>query len=1607
MKKTKFLSLLLALMLVSGIIFAVPVSASARDVTFIVSPSNASVTLNGVTKQASGGAVTFDIADGTYDCLVAATGYIWQQGNLTVSGDTSYSVTLAQDTANSYWTFDNDVEGWTSNKTEDTVTQSDGALVITMTTNDPGTTKKDINLDLTDRDKIYLTYKKTTAQSDMRLYYKIKSGNLYAYTKSLPTTDVYTTAVFENDTNFTGTLEYLRVDPIPSASGLSNAVFYIDKLEIPLITSLTLEKTATVKFNVSPADAEVTFNGVTQQAQDGIAVFPAANGDYDCIVSKAGYVWQEGTVTVDGDNEFYVYLQPDSQKAYWTFDESLEGWASSKPDADVISISEGALKLEMSSSDPYIGVGSLSINMDGRDRVALTYKKTAATEADLLMYYATVIDGTSYGFAEARALRKTLPAETTGFVTEIIEKNEYFAGTLSNFRIDPIPTASGLTGATFYIDKVEIPKVQPLETEKKKSLTFSVSPINSGIYLYDESGELVGEQRTVDGTATFDIDAGNYTYTVKKFGYENYNGSVSVEEDLTLPAISLTPADNYFYYDFTQAASVEQAIADGWNISLPQNLVIDNNFGIQTSNPTATNTFSYMLDETIDHGTIEVTLEVMGKTASRGGYFDATLRSTTPNTQGFSYYVAGSEGDHFKYKPLNENTQLVSERINFKDSIHTLTFVIDLDTNSLKIKHDGEDMVKYATYGSDTAGNAFSGLYMHFKAGCEFYWKSLKVSHSDEVVPTSEESRWIDCEPEPGEFSLVVLPDTQILPKNSPETLSLMAQWILKNKEKENLQYVIHVGDVCGNSEEIEWANWKKTFNIIDGEVPIAVAPGNHDYDFPDPWNGAADGVEVVFRPTDRFNDTFPYEKMSAYPTFGGAYEEGKSDSLYHFFRVGDKKYMILTLEFAPRDSVLEWANEVIAQHPDHNVIIVTHSYLLPLGYREDLTYSYPVTGYHFVRNEEDDCNSGQQVWDKLIKKHENVFLVLGGHSCPNDVARRVDYGDNGNVIHQITVDSTQLDRGNFSYSKYAGMMLQMRFKENGTKIDCNYYSAGYNKYYRENNQFTIEVPSEQLIHDDSMSIEYYIDGEKAEMSSLYKNEYILNEGDVSVVAENPEKNTVVAATYENGKLTNFKSTNDETVNITVPATANSILKTFVWNDFSGISPLEKFYTLARDGYAMVTVSGTEEATARMKNTLTGKTYYNLSAVPYGLYEYTVEKENYVSKTGYISVTEDCTIEAELTPDDTKHTFSFADSGDGFDTLSEGATADYTENGVILELQDGAYIENNSLSLDLENRSKMVLTYKNSAKSTKLLIQYRVEGSDLWGAHQATVFGYCDDFVTTEIDLKNAAFFEGTLTGLRIGLITDSEEPAQLELKSLELIAEDEYNYEGNNLQLKCNVEGATITLTSSETGRKYEQISGSADSIVDFGKLMRGVYDYVIYKPGYSVQMGTITLNNDTPVLNVTLTADSQPEAYRWDFHNSLEQFTGFNEKTTSIANANDCLVITSTGVDPYAFTQNMTAKEIGNRKMLVMRYRNDSPYTRFDVYFVTSESGGYKSLRSTLQPTMLGFDNVYIDFTDVAEWNGSLNILRLDPDGKTGMNPANLYIDSIEMVSVSTVNY
>lgn len=239
-------------------------------------------------------------------------------------------------------------------------------------------------------------------------------------------------------------------------------------------------------------------------------------------------------------------------------------------------------------------------------------------------------------------------------------------------------------------------------------------------------------------------------------------------------------------------------------------------------------------------------------------------------------------------------------------------------------------------------------------------------------------------------FKLAVLPDTQTYTQHYPEIFKAQTQWLVDNKE--DFAFVLQQGDITDWNDPKQWEAAASAFSILDGKLPYTFVPGNHDI-----------GNNSDVRNTDNMNKYLPFEKYSKTPNFGGAFEVGKVDNTWHTFEAGGKKWLILSLEFATRNAVLDWAEGIIKSHPKHLIIINTHDYMYSDNTRMGegdtwLPQSYGVgkeTGANAV-------NDGEQMWNKLISKHKNILLVFSGHVLHSGVGTLVSQGVNGNKVYQM-----------------------------------------------------------------------------------------------------------------------------------------------------------------------------------------------------------------------------------------------------------------------------------------------------------------------------------------------------------------------------------------------------------------------------------------------------------------------------------------------------------------------------------------------------------------------------------------------------------------------------
>jgi 3',5'-cyclic AMP phosphodiesterase CpdA len=295
---------------------------------------------------------------------------------------------------------------------------------------------------------------------------------------------------------------------------------------------------------------------------------------------------------------------------------------------------------------------------------------------------------------------------------------------------------------------------------------------------------------------------------------------------------------------------------------------------------------------------------------------------------------------------------------------------------------------------------------------------------------------------EPGSWTLAILPDTQVYSLRYPGIFTAQTGWIVQNIERLNIKFVLQLGDIVNNNTPYEWQNARDAMSLLHGRIPWALVPGNHDYG----PSGDASTRDTLL------NEYFSFDTAAAQPTFGGAMEKGKLDNTFHFFEAGGTRWIIIALEWAPRNETVAWANSIMQQHQDRTGILITHAYMN----NNDLRYDHTDKAHpqHYNPHEyrtPGSKNDGEQLWQQLVRKH-NFRLVLNGHVLGDGTGYLASLNDQGKVCHQM------LSNYQFRTLGGEGYLRLLEFRPNGT-VSIKTYSPIYDSFLLEPDQtFTITL---------------------------------------------------------------------------------------------------------------------------------------------------------------------------------------------------------------------------------------------------------------------------------------------------------------------------------------------------------------------------------------------------------------------------------------------------------------------------------------------------------------------------------------------------------------------
>ncbi len=299
---------------------------------------------------------------------------------------------------------------------------------------------------------------------------------------------------------------------------------------------------------------------------------------------------------------------------------------------------------------------------------------------------------------------------------------------------------------------------------------------------------------------------------------------------------------------------------------------------------------------------------------------------------------------------------------------------------------------------------------------------------------------------DPQSFSMIILPDPQSYNKfdaNQP-LFELQTAWIANSIESLRIKTALCTGDlveqndVCvtgkGATNQTSGKQWQaasRAFERLDNRLPYVLCTGNHDYGY----------VSAEFR-RSRFPDYFPpernmcWEKTLVATTANGEGRQTLENAAYELDTDTWGKLLIVALEFAPRDEVLEWAKALVdkKEYQQHKVILLTHTFITEDATRRE-NEKYKIS----------PANYGKAIWEKLVYPAKNIQLVICGHECAivdydQQVSFRMDKNVAGKDVAQMMFNAQTAD-GEWNGNGGDGWLRILEFLPDGKTVKVRTFS--------------------------------------------------------------------------------------------------------------------------------------------------------------------------------------------------------------------------------------------------------------------------------------------------------------------------------------------------------------------------------------------------------------------------------------------------------------------------------------------------------------------------------------------------------------------------------------
>ena len=307
-------------------------------------------------------------------------------------------------------------------------------------------------------------------------------------------------------------------------------------------------------------------------------------------------------------------------------------------------------------------------------------------------------------------------------------------------------------------------------------------------------------------------------------------------------------------------------------------------------------------------------------------------------------------------------------------------------------------------------------------------------------------------------WSVIMIPDLQNYVKfnrNQP-IFDLMMRWIEDNIDTLNIKMVICVGDLVEQNDIInqghdgdlsaqkQWEYSAQILNRLNGKVPYIAATGNHDY-----------SIDQTGKRSSRYNDFFKIDdnwKNRKTIVQNSTDEDGiptLANSAYEIKALNGQDYLFMTIEYAPRDTVLTWAKRVAAleQYKNHRIILTTHAYLNEKDKRTTAAPQWFIYEPYSINNQIQKspriplpkANSGEQIWQKLVFPSSNIQMVLCGHISGEGY--RIDNNQAGKPVHQMLFDMQSEGGGHRNGNGGDGWLRIIEFMPDNKTVNVKTFS--------------------------------------------------------------------------------------------------------------------------------------------------------------------------------------------------------------------------------------------------------------------------------------------------------------------------------------------------------------------------------------------------------------------------------------------------------------------------------------------------------------------------------------------------------------------------------------